>query len=82
MPRPAEYPAEPKDPTEAITQAYERVATGFLEALEITGLPLEERARLVRCHRHALRKAGHHPPVHLQEAQRDLPPAETRRVPA
>lgn len=44
--------------TDPVGEAYRRVADGFRHGLDVSGLPVSERARLVRCLRHATQKAG------------------------
>lgn len=56
------------DPVEV---AYARAALGFSRALEVSGLPAAERARLVRCWRHAVRKSGRQSLAPVPEPLRD-----------
>ena len=60
--------------TGVIDAAWREVVNGYERALAITGLPDLERARLMRCHRSAARKAGL-PPVRPARAQRPEDPA-------
>lgn len=47
----------PSSDDDRVAAAYELVAHGFRRALEVSGLPAEERARLTRCWRHATTKS-------------------------
>lgn len=52
------------DPEAAALKAWQAVMNGFAEALEVTGLPPDVRARLLRCHRQCARRTRT-PPIAL-----------------
>jgi len=56
-----------------VRDAWQRVADGFTDALEIEGLPRATRARLIRCRLLALKKIGERPlaAVHTAEGEGD-----------
>lgn len=63
---------------DAVRAAYSHVMDGFAAALTRDGLPADERARLLRCHRLAADKAGQRPLVTATEDQRPVAPQPAR----
>ena len=63
---------------DAARAAYSVVMDAFEKASAVPGLPADERARLLRCHRHAARLAGRRPLVTATEDHRPVAPQSAR----
>lgn len=62
--------AEPDIRDGAVEEAWAIVSDAMLEASQVEGLPGEDYARLLRCYRHACRKARRAPLVGVSSGER------------